>query len=440
MSIESDGSTPPSPQALVNELLEAWTELSEKQRYILIERHNGRTLEQIGEELGVTRERVRQLQNKAKTKYVSELASYGPKFRNWAQSLQVSSDVYDLSSLASKFGTESAGFVMLSIAFDSLGWKVQKKGSPWFIKDPQHTKKLIRNLSPDEPIRESEWEQNVADSGLPKAFIRHLIEEGELDVERFCGYIIRHKHSRLDRAYVFLLAHGPAQPEQIAAALGETTARNIDAFMARQKVFTKVFPSGNWALSELTEVRYKRAIDAVIDILHEHGPLTRKQLYDFMARIYPVSKSRIHQCLTDYRIGTMPDNKIWLVENGAERKKEDQPAKPPHISVSGNIVGIMKVVDREVLRGSGLMDSRWISWKLGLHATPMRKTFISHDRLPELTVTRAGANTQISTIREAASIRGLAKNCSCVILLDIANLTWDLRHTCTDESKCKAKT
>jgi len=136
----------------------------------------------------------------------------------------------------------------------------------------------------------------------------------------------------------------------------------------------------------------------------------------------------------------MPDNKIWLVENGAERKKEDQPAKPPHISVSGNIVGIMKVVDREVLRGSGLMDSRWISWKLGLHATPMRKTFISHDRLPELTVTRAGANTQISTIREAASIRGLAKNCSCVILLDIANLTWDLRHTCTDESKCKAKT
>jgi len=47
---------------------DALSKLNERTRYILTERMNGRTLEDIGAELGITRERLRQICVKAKRK------------------------------------------------------------------------------------------------------------------------------------------------------------------------------------------------------------------------------------------------------------------------------------------------------------------------------------------------------------------------------------
>ncbi len=416
----------------VEQFQSSWEHLGKRDKYVLEQRHSGKTLESVGRELDLTRERVRQLQVAANKKFISRLKHSWDGWDDWSEKINDTFTIVNLHDLSVEFCDGNAAVDFLSMVFKYLGWKPQKIRQEWWVQDLDVAAKAVSGLVFNEPVRRSEWTIYLSESGLPDRYVQYLIDEGLLPLETFQDYIIRSKYRRRDKAHVYLLEHAPAHINKIADALGEKSTRPLDAFMERQDVFTKVFPGGKWSLTEFADVKYKRAIDAVIDILSDHGPLTQRELDKYMSDEYPVSPARIQQCLTDFRIGKMPDGKIWLVEHGAAKKDEPEPEQPTHMHCSGHIIGIRRQIDGDTVRGSGLMDNRWLAWKLGLHSTPMKKIFVGANGLPEMSVTRAGSNCQLSAIREAVSGRGLALGCSVVIILDMGNTTWDLKHTCSD--------
>lgn len=406
----------------------AWDALDSTDQHIIEQRQTGRTLETIGLELGITRERVRQRQSEAEKRFVRHVKGNWGNWDQWCDAREHGVPVINIETIVDRRHGSIVPACFVGLMLKHLGWKPQKNGAPWWVRDQALVKESVEKLIFKEPIPKPEWDIYRDETSLPEEYIHYLLQEGDLALEEFQGYVIRTRYHRCDRAYVYLLEHGPAHVTAIAKATGENAPRNLDALMSRQEVFTKVFPGGDWALTEFATVKYKRATDAILGILCSHGPLTRQELNRHMAETYPVSASRIIQCLDDFRIGKMPDGKIGLVEWGARKKVDTEPDQPPHMYCSGNIVGVRRIIDSDILRGSGLMDSRWLAWKLGLHSTPMSRSFSGLGDVPPLIVTKAGANSQISALREVVLSRGLALGTSIVILLNLETSTWEIRE------------
>ena len=417
-------------------LQSAWIKMPSRTKNILAQRNRGKTLSSIGENLKITRERIRQIEKSGKEKFYSNLRYNWEAFDLLKKRMHTNILVLDISHEIQQCENYESACIYVPIIFEYEGWSPYINGSVWWVKDTNKVSSKVDSLIFKEPMRREEWLSIADESKLPHRFIDWLINKELVPIKVYRNYIVSSNGFRRDKVYIYLLEHGKAHVTDIANAISEPTPRNLDAFMGRQSIFTKIYPGGQWSLHGPSEVRYVKAIDALLDILRDQGPILKRDLLRAMKETFPVSPGRIDQCLTDYRIGQMPDGKIWLVEHGAERGLEEEPSKPDHIESSGDIVGIRRKVSADVFRGSGLMDSRWLAWKLGLYATPMEKVFSGLEGLPYLRVSRQGANSAISSIREAILNRNLYLGCSFIILLDLNNATWKLKHTC-EQGACR---
>ena len=149
--------------------------------------------------------------------------------------------------------------------------------------------------------------------------------------------------------------------------------------MRRDDAFAQVRPEGTWALADWrvpgSDNRYTTAVDVVVEVLREIGPLDYEHLRDECQQRYPVSEWRITQCLSSNLIGINGEGLYDLAERGATPIEDSEPKKPRNIEASGNVVGIELTVDSELLRGSGIPVHRWLTWYLKLRTAPSTRHF-----------------------------------------------------------------
>jgi hypothetical protein len=242
------------------------------------------------------------------------------------------------------------------------------------------------------------------------------------------GCWVRRGAKHRDAAYLWLLSHGePARSETVAAALG-IKPHALSASLGRDKRFFHRRPGNLWLLDAwvpLDEVRLTSALDVVLSMLGDRGPLPYAELVRETVAVYPVSAARVSQCLTSARVGRMADGRVGLVADGAIPIVERPPRQPRNVELSrtGQIMGVRVPVDSELLRGSGVALPRFVAWHLGLFHAPASRSFRVDGTNDALTVTRSIGGAHLTALRRYAEAFGAREGSSLVILLRLVNDT-----------------
>jgi hypothetical protein len=413
-------------------------DLTPRDIVVLNGRQQGRTLDDIGRQIGTTRERVRQLESLAQSLLLLAaqaavpdlLASLDDRFE---QQAWIFDD--DLSVLLSVDEVDDAVRALaraLRLKTPEV-WGLPLSGL--WTRDPDEVQRRFDRLAKLAPFDEDELgdicKDIGLDSGVPISSV--LLAPGSKLVASPWGWVRRGRLGR-DTAFLFLQAEGePRTVEDIAAAAGiaehamrETMRRNADAF-------AQVRPELTWGLADWrvpgVEKRYASALDVVIEVLREVGPMSLKDLREETQRRYPVSSARVSQCLISDQIGLTTGGLLDLTERGAVQALEPEPRKPASMTASGETIGVELLVDRDVLRGSGVIVHRWLAWQLGLRSAPSAR-FFTLDGENELAVRRSTSSVQLSSLRSIVLEMGLEAGCSLVVLLETSNSSAKVRHVC----------
>jgi hypothetical protein len=123
---------------------------------------------------------------------------------------------------------------------------------------------------------------------------------------------------------------------------------------------------------------------------------------------------------------------IDLVERGAAPIEDVEPRRPESIVVdpSGKVVGVRVTVNKDLLRGSGVIVHHWLTWYLEMRRAPMSRVFMIEGSGEELTVRRSTSGAQLSSLRRQAASMGLVMGCRMVVLLRLASDSAGLMHAC----------
>jgi len=198
---------------------------------------------------------------------------------------------------------------------------------------------------------------------------------------------------------------------------------------------------GTWVLAEwksnTTIRRYANAVDAVVEVLEELGPLTLEQLTAETIRRYPVSAWRISQCLSSNQIGRTQDGRYDLAERGAIPIEDSEPRQPDNMAASGSIVAVRLPVTYDVMRGSGIGVNRWLTWRIGLRHAPSERHFELSELEGNIVLRRRTSTSSISSLRSAALALGVVEGCELIVVLRTEDGTADVRHAC-DDGSCPA--
>ncbi|MBD8504960.1 hypothetical protein HT102_00465 [Hoyosella sp. G463] len=384
-----------------------------------------RTLVELGQKYQVSRERIRQLESKAKSSLQHSLDTIAPGWRRrFADSLSGRTVVH-FSHVAQTISADEVGLSYAPVILEELNLHPVKQVKWWYAGDPQAVEVAMKSLALTGPILKEEWDEAYESSELPFAFREHVLWRNS--IIEFSPFFVRKNAQRHDRVAAVLM-NGALPWNEICVRTG-LSANSVRGALDHFDDFISL-SKGWWALAgSVDRPIYSSALPAILDILEEHGPQHAAELVRKVAAVHDVTSWRINQCLDDYRIGRMPDGRIWLVEHGAVKPKEIEPARPDYMVASGCKVGVRQKVTYDQARGSGFLVNRWLAWRLGLRATPQAITFDSEIGV-ELKVTRTGGGTAFSSIRTCLDHHGLVEGCDFVIVLDLDSRTWALRHSC----------
>lgn len=418
-------------------LEETFLQLTRRQQIILERRSCGHTLEAVGRDLDLTRERVRQIQCDAQKRLVRNAKAALPALSRISEILR-QADVADFRYAFHCLAATTQGRITVDALLSSLGWQELYENASWRVKDYYSARVLLRHLAVKEAVLLEDWLFIADEHAIPRKLALQVLDDGVLKLERYGLYVVRTEKIRRDKVHAYLLENTEASTDELLVLLGESKSRNLIAYLSRQEIFTKLLPRDIWTLTALVGKQYKSALPAVLDVLDKYGPVSRDELHRLVLRAHEVSGWRINQCLDDYRIGTMDDGRVWLIEHGAKKREEQEPFRPSHMSTTDTVVGIKRTIGHDIMRGSGTMDSRWLCWRLGLKSTPASITFSHINGAADFTVKRQGGNSSLSAIRELVVDSGLQVGCEVAILLDVPSRTWELRHLCS-AARCPAR-
>ncbi len=417
---------------------DAWASLTDRSRDILTRRMAGETLDSIGLRYGCTREHIRQLQSKA-TK--SLVAAQELSFANLGHILKEAcdsgsplqdSEVVDASGLEDSVAREvilrALGIhrVIVDAATAPPLWSLDRK----CLQDKLH------RLGAVVPCSEDEFEAAAADLALAGGLAWSVISSAQNlgIVKTEFGWVRLRKRAR-DTAFLWLRSEGsPRSMSELAATAGADNEHAFSELLRRDASFAQVRPEGTWALTDWkvpgTDKRYGNALDVVVEVLHDLGPLPVERLRVEARARYPVTVWRIDQCLSSNVVGLNSEGLFDLVERGAVPVEDTEPRMPKNIQVQGSVVGYSRTVDRDVLRGSGLPVNKWLTWYLDLRTAPATRYFRLPGAFGDLTVRRATSNAQLSSLRAVSVAMGLVDGCQIVLLLKTDTDTADVVHRC----------
>lgn len=422
-------------------LHDPWTALPERSREILRRRLSGQTLDGIGRDLDLTRERVRQLEKKAESALMQAMEERSPQLlTDLRTELGESPAVahHKIAALLDADSTTALECLLRALGASNPHTWAGALPEYWTLR-PEALRELLRRLVELAPLTHEEASQAVAELALPEDlnWRRLLADSKSKLVANDLGWIRASRVTR-DVAYLWLKLEGEPRPAGEIAAQAGCTEHAARETMRRDTSFAQVRPEGTWVLTDWrvpgSENRYSSAVDALVEVLRDIGPLPLDQLRVETQRRYPVSAWRVNQCLSSNLIGLNGDGLYDLAERGAVPVEDAEPERPPHIKTSGDVVGVELEVDREILRGSGISVNRWLTWHLGLRTAPATKYFALPAGHGEVRVTRATSNAQISSLRGVAVEMRLVEGCKFALLLNTSTDSATIRHTCPHQT------
>ena len=430
---------------IADPFMAVWETLTSRDRSVLELRLSGATLDQAGVTIGVTRERVRQIQLRSEKALLSALDKYLPDLRAGLHRLLDDHAAVAEGDLYTALGAVPS--VPMSAVLRALGvarprtWAGDLAG--WWTLRPGALDVQLRDLAAQAPFADNELAQRAAETGMPQGLpLRELLaDEQSPRTPGPAGGWVRYVRQGADAAYLWLKDQDePRSSAEIADAVG-SNERALREAMRRDPRFAQRRPEGTWVLSEWktnTTIRhYANAVDAVIEVLEELGPLTLEQLTAETIQRYPVSAWRITQCLSSNQIGLTQDGRYDLTERGAIPIEESEPRKPDNMAESGSVVAVRLPVTHDVMRGSGIGVNRWLTWRLGLRHAPSERYFELSELTGTITVRRRTSTSAISSLRSAAIALGVVEGCQLIVLFRPQLGTADVRHAC-HEGSCPA--
>jgi Sigma-70, region 4 len=423
---------------IADPFIAAWETLTPRDRTVLELRLSGATLDQAGVTIGLTRERIRQIQVRSEKALLSALDKYLPDLRTELHRLLDDHAAVAEGDLYTALAT--APSVPVSAALRALGvarprtWAGDLAG--WWTLRPGAVDVQLRDLAAQAPFADDELTQRAAEIGMPQGLpLRELLggEQSPLTPGPAGGWV-RYARPGADAAYLWLKDQAePGSSAEIAAAAG-SNEHALREVMRRDPRFAQRRPEGTWVLSEwktnATIRRYANAVDAVVEVLGELGPLKLEQLTAETIQRYPVSAWRITQCLSSYQIGLTQDGRYDLTERGAIPVEESEPCKPDNMAESGFVIAVRLPVTHDVMRGSGICVNRWLTWRMDLHHAPSERYFELSELTGTITVRRRTSTSAISSLRSAAMALGMVQGCQLIVVFRIKHKTADVRHAC----------
>ncbi|MER6842495.1 sigma factor-like helix-turn-helix DNA-binding protein [Streptomyces platensis] len=419
--------------------------LDERERAIVAGRSEGRTLDEVGAALGLSRERARQIQNRAR-KRLAEMADIAQE--GWREAVRAAC----VGPAAPREAFAAALGVIDHVALDELlaaagldaprTWAGPLRG--WWSVDPNALGVALRHLVDDAPFRSDDlsWAASAAGlpAGLPLAWLlSHSESRLALSPD---GHWVRRKARGRDAAYLWLLETGrPCQADELIVPMAATTTAAVREALRRDDRFRRIRPEGTWALAEWTHLRasaYASAVEAMVAVVAESGPLSLARLFARVTELYPVSPWRLKQCLLSDQLGETLDGLVDLVSRGARPFEEAEPARPDTMAVEGEVLGVRIPVNRDVLRGSGINVHTWLTWRLGLRQAPMSRTFVTSGGHSPLVVRRGTSSAQLSSLRRHALELKVVDGCVLAVLLRLRDNTARVGHGCVPDT-CPAR-
>src|SRR5260370_29168101 len=158
----------------VDPVMAAWETLTSRDRTVLELRLSGATLDQVGVTIGVTRERVRQIQIRAEEALLSALDKYLPDLRaELARVLDNHAAVAE-GDLHTSLGAPPS--LPMSAVLRALGvarprtWAGDLAG--WWTLRPGALDVQLRDLATQAPFADDEIDRRAAERGLPQGLPR----------------------------------------------------------------------------------------------------------------------------------------------------------------------------------------------------------------------------------------------------------------------------
>jgi hypothetical protein len=414
-----------------------WRRFDERTRLILELRAEGFTLTEIAEECRVSPERVRQLERSAHMQLRSDIDLAIPGLRQEIRELEGDLQFIRAAAVARLIGEPPEGSV--SVLLLALGYRRCKVWGETafglYESAPGRLQQLFAAIAEQAPFKDEELEDRLSEQSIPlnRSVLSVLgSPRSPLLRDKNNAWIRRGSKNR-DSAYLWLRDEAePRTIEEICTGIGAASTHALaELFRRNSDTFLQVRPEGTWALTDWNAVsvmvEYRDATAAVVDVLRDRGPLSRRQLTAEVIRRYPVSASRVSQCFASFQIGTTKGGMFDLTERGALLVLPKEPKKPVHVVRIGPLIAVKMRVSRDVLRGSGLGISPWVTWSLGLHHYPDRMDF--GGAFP-VTVRRQSSGSAISTLRDSAVALGLKLNCTLLVILDVVDRCVTIRHGC----------
>jgi Sigma-70, region 4 len=391
-----------------------------------------RTLEEIGRSLGLTRERIRQIEERSARLCGVILSDRAPELREaWLRMMSLSfasSEDVLLSPYFDQAGDVDAQRRLGRALLERLGakppspfqeWRV----NGWWTLEPERMVQVARELASLLPCSIADLDDALGQFPVFEAdALRSLMNRGGAGF-RFhpaAGVWVRTRAQDRDAALLILEDFGePCDIDTLADRIGLRRAALAEA-LRRDERFVQLRPTGLWALSGwgIEESPYSTVFEAAHDVIDQLGPLTIADLFTEVRRRYPVSDGAIQQCLNHRTIGRWPDGRVDLVSRGAPPIARREPQQPADVDVSSDgSVSLYQDVDADVLRGSGLGVSPYVTWALGLRVAPSHRTF-DVGRVGTLRVRYAIQGSSISSLRSFAELLGASQGCRLQVTLD----------------------
>lgn len=410
-----------------------WTmeRLSSMQVTVIEERSKGRTLESIAEDIGLTRERIRQIEKSA--------------FDSLEQALTKS----DLSKVIRE--TFEHDVIVNIDEIDCLG--VIPRGLAYvYVK---YFRLKILDITPQRFVYKGEppWVKQIQSQApisieIAEAIVGATIDEHFAQVVAILTGTNHHPEygfyggKTSDLYYLFLQKKGSQSSIQELCQVFEETDRNVLAKVDRDDRIVRHFTDKSVVLAEWPEARsvVNSAKEALLLVLEQNGPLAQVQLIRKAQAIYSRTAGRYAQVLDDPIFGRTSDGRIDLLANGAKPREIKEPKRHRSIKEYENGLATIDLkVDKELLRGAGPQAPKRLAWLMGLNKPEDYIDFVggypNHLRLKFFT-----SGVSFSSLRLISEEMGLQNGCEIQVALDRNNKRFGVRpncdcHTVQDSSK-----
>lgn len=412
-----------------------WAQLEERTRQILGLRMEGFTLDDVAIDLGITRERVRQIQKagmEAIQAGIEEIAVRAIE-GHFEHNIVISE-----AEAAVLLRVEDRSEIQVMLSLIGCG-RPRIFGSVlndwWSMGHGDLLIDVLGRIVDSAPFEDSELVDSELIGELPAEFpLRELLSSDKSPLQSDeSGNWVRRRSKNADLAFLMLSrSMYPLSINELTTLVGRCSERALAETLRRNpERFFQIRPEGTWALCEWEHLglgfNYRDATEAVVAIVSELGPLGEAQLTAECLKRYPVTPWRVSQCLYSLELGTLADGRIDLTSRGAALRVAKEPTRPSYMAEVNHTIAVELPVTRDVLRGSGTGVSMWLTWRLGLHSYPSVCSFLGEH---PLYVRRSSSGASVSTVRGMAVALGLELGCRLVLVLDLSKGLVSFRANC----------